>query len=117
AGGRLRLLDVGGQWLARDQARASAVGHEAPAPADQHDQAVVEACQVDDVDAQPDQPGEEPAGPPERPKPWDVRNPREPANDGHIAEVTEAEWLRGSAVEAVHDRLRDVAPGLDPALG
>ena len=50
ADGRLRIRDRRQERLARDQARAAAVGQEAPRPADGHDDPVREPDQVDDVD-------------------------------------------------------------------
>ena len=114
---RLGLLDRGQQRLARDQARAAAVGQERPRPADDHDEPVGEADQVRDVDPEPEQPGDEAALPAERPEPRDVGDPGEPADDRDLALVRVPERRRRLAGEAPTDRLAGIRAALDAALG
>ena len=67
--------------------------------------------------AEPQRPGDEPALPAERPEPRDVGDAGEPADDGDVAPVRVAERRRRLARQPAPDRLRRVAPALDPALG
>ena len=101
---RLGLLDRGEQRLAGDEPRAAAVGEEAERPAGHHDDPVREPDEIDDVDAQPEQPGGEAALLPERAEPRDVGHAGEPADDRHVAVVAVAERLGRAAEDAPADR-------------
>ena len=118
---RLGLLDRWQQLRAGDEPRAAAVGHERPRPADEDDDPVREADQIEDVDAEPQQPGGEAALAPERPEPRDVGDARQPPDDGDVAVVAVAERLVRPAEDAPADDLRRVSrrpasrPGPRPA--
>ena len=87
-----------------------------PGPADEDDEPVREADQVEDVDPEPQQPGGEPALPPERAEPADVGDPGEPPDDRDVAVVAVAVRLVRPAEDAAADDLRGVGAALHRAL-
>jgi hypothetical protein len=111
-----RLLQLGQQRLTGYETAASAVSQEAPAPAREHDDAIGEADQIDQVDAQPQHPGRKAAGLPERAQPWNIGHARKPADDRHVTSIAVVERLDGLAAQAPPDGARGIAPALDRAL-
>ena len=90
----------------RDQPGAAAARREADRPADEDEEAVLEAHEVEEVDDQPGHPGEEAA----ELDALDVRDGRGAADGGQVALVAVPERRRGAALQAGADGLRRVAP-------
>ena len=113
---RLRPLDR--QHLRRpgDQARAAAAGQERPRPAHRDHDPVGEPDEIDDVDPQPERPGDEPALAPERAHPADVGDAPQPADDRHVAPVLVAERRRRLTVQPCQHHPAGVLAALDAAL-
>src|SRR4051812_39754155 len=106
AGGTGRASGSLGVARARDQSRPAAARREAEGPADEDEQAVLGADEIEEVDEQPRQPGEEAA----ELHALDVGDRRGPADGGEIAFVAVAERRRGAALQAGADGTRRVAP-------
>src|SRR4051794_3052473 len=96
---RLRLV-------AGDQARPAAAGDEAEAPADEHEEPVLEPDEVPEVDHQPGDPGDEAA----ELDALDVGHGGGAADRGQVALVDVAEGLRRRAAQAPADGLGGIAP-------
>src|SRR5918992_1936151 len=90
---------------ARDQPGAAAAGGEADRPADEDEEAVLEADQVEEMDDQPGDPGDEAA----ELDALDVGDGGGAADGGEVAFVAVAERRRSAALQAGADGLRGVA--------
>src|SRR5207244_4538428 len=82
---------------ARDQPRAAAMRREADEPADEHEDAVLEADEVEEMDEEPGDPGEEAA---ELQAPQ-VSDRGRASDRGEVAFVVVAERPRAAAAKAV----------------
>src|SRR2546422_1638269 len=92
-----------------DQPRASAIGEVRPRPLEQHQHAVAEADQEEDVHEDPDQPREESA---EMELP-DVSHGLAAADDRELAFVPVAEGPAGPAGQIAPDDTRGILSPLD----
>src|SRR5207249_8343124 len=92
-----------------DEPGATATGEEAEGPARDDQQPVLEADQIEEMDDEPGDPGDEAADA----DPLDVRDGLRAADRGQIALVDVFEGLRGAARQAIADYPRDVAAFLD----
>src|SRR5258707_7726186 len=102
-----------GREFAGDQAGAAAKGEIEEAPLDEDDDAALEFDDVDQVDEEPDAPGDE-AGDVNA---ENVGDGGGAADDGHVALVEIFEWRESATGEAGFDEFGGVFPSLDGDLG
>src|SRR5215471_2247883 len=96
-----------------DQAGATAEGQVEKAPVHHHENAALKFDNVEEVDEDPDEPGDKTGDV----KTKDIGNGGEAADDGHVTLVEIFERLCGAAGETVLDRISRVAPTLNGHLG
>src|SRR6476661_4561610 len=112
AGGLGFLRRLRAPWL-RDEARPPLIREIGPRPFQHHDDAVPEADQEEDVDEDPEQPGDEPA----EMEPADVGHRLPPSDDGELALVPITEGLARLSGEVSPNRSRRVSAHLNRGGG
>ena len=99
-------LGSGGFVTTGNQANGSLVREIRPRPLDEHDEAIAEADQIEDVHEEPDQPADQAA----QPEPPEIGNRRGPANRSQVAEIV----IVKRPQRLVLDRAKDVMDGMPP---
>src|SRR4051794_22511873 len=94
---------------ARDQLRATPACEEAEGPAEEHEQPVLEADEIEDVHAQPEQPGNRAGDPGD----VEIRHRAGAADCGQVALVAVMEQRGGAATHAVRHEAAGVTALLD----